>query len=163
VNNFYRVPLFGVDGVRGNTLVSGDDLDWVLAHRWMLSARGYVIRHCRLGPGRQTKVLLHRELLGLPRADSRQGDHINRDRLDNRRENLRIVTSAQNAQNKPGITKTSAFRGVCWDAGKGKWRAQAGLAGKRYHLGRFADEEEAAAVAAGWRRVHMPWSVEEAA
>jgi hypothetical protein len=40
--------------------------------------------------------------------------------------------------------KSSRFKGVSWDAQRGSWQAKVGINGKTTHLGRFADEEDAA-------------------
>lgn len=103
---------------------------------------------------------MHRLLMGLAKGDPRTVDHINRDRLDNRRSNLRVVLSHENYQNvasRPG--STSAFRGVSWDKAKGKWRADVTLNGKNHYLGAFAVEELAAEVAASFRLAHMPFAM----
>ena len=61
-------------------------------------------------------------------------DHINRDKTDNRIENLRLSTNAENLCNKP--TKGAyLFRN--------KWRAQIHLKGKTKYLGSYATEAEA--------------------
>lgn len=93
-------------------------------------------------------VSLHRRLLGSP--DGLVVDHINGDRLDNRLENLRLATHAQNSRNrkKPkrtsaGRVPTSQFKGVCKTA-SGKWQAQIKHAGRSIHIGTFASEEAAA-------------------
>ncbi len=72
-------------------------------------------------------------------------DHINRNVYDNRRSNLRYVTSSQNGMNR-GMMKnnTSGFRGVGWH--NGKWQARIRIQGKLIHLGHFSDIEEAAMV-----------------
>lgn len=73
-----------------------------------------------------------------------QIDHINRDRSDNRIENLREVTNKQNHQNrsKPS-NNTSGHPGVSWDKRASKWRARIEHNQKQIHLGLFTDLEEA--------------------
>ncbi len=140
-------------------------IDAVNAHRWYLDGRGYVVRALQLPDGRWSARKLHRDLLGLKRGDRRQGDHRNHDLLDNRRSNLRIVTNAQNGQNRNGAYRgsTSRHRGVCWAGREAKWRVTACVDGRRFHLGYFDDEQEAAGVAAAFRAEHMPYSAEAAA
>ena len=63
---------------------------------WQLSKDGYVFRRAYAGKrpngtSRQRDLYLHRRILGLTRGDGKTGEHINRDRVDNRRENLRVV------------------------------------------------------------------------
>jgi hypothetical protein len=154
------IPLRARDGsVRAWTVVDLADHASLSSMRWFLDAHGYAA-HTTPRPNHRG-VLLHRFLLGLDVGDGRYGDHKNRIRLDNRRENLRVVTRRQNNQNtssQRGVT--SAHRGVSWDKNLSKWTARAGLDGKCWYLGVFADELEAAEVAAGFRRRWMPYSME---
>jgi len=71
-------------------------------------------------------------------------DHINRNRADNRIENLRDVPRILNTHNM-GSRKgsSSAHVGVCWDTAGNKWKARIRRKGKVYHLGMFDTEEEA--------------------
>lgn len=123
---------------------------------------GYAVRSTRVD-GKQQIVWLHREILGLKRTDSREADHINRDRLDNRRANLRVATRFQNRQNLASMGGSSKHRGVSWDKRSGKWRAQAGLSGRKHFIGYFKTEQEAADAAARFREQNMPYSEEASA
>lgn len=59
-------------------------------------------------------VVLHRYLLGLKKGDNIKVDHINRNRIDNRKSNLRLATDAENARNKSlQKNNTSGFKGIC--------------------------------------------------
>lgn len=143
-------------------MVDAEDYESLARHRWHLT-HGYVARKVPGTTSQRTRQL-HREILGLDFGDARQGDHRNRCKLDNRRENLRIVTNAQNGQNVPGDrTASSRYRGVSWNTREGKWKATVRLNGRLHHLGYFASEQEAADVAAAWREEHMPFSEEAAA
>lgn len=85
-------------------------------------------------------VSIHRLLMGLDHGDPRYVDHINGDKLDNRRGNLRICTSSQNSANmKIDRANTSGFKGVSWHAAAGKWAAK--IAQK--YLGLFESAQEA--------------------
>lgn len=123
-------------------------------HRWHLTAQGYAARRVNRN-GRSQIVLLHRELLGLYRGDRRQGDHIDGKRLDCRRSNLRIVTSAQNGQNRRPVGGSSKYRGVCFSKQPGRWLAYGQINRKRVYLGLHDTEERAAAAARAWRERHM--------
>ena len=72
-----------------------------------------------------------------------QIDHVNRKPFDNRKENLNIVTSRENAQNK-GIYKnnTSSYSGVGLRP-NGKWQARIQIDGKRISLGCYDNIEDA--------------------
>jgi hypothetical protein len=88
---------------------------------------------------------MHREIMGLSAGDPRKVDHINHDRLDNRRSNLRIVSKSQDVQNTPKRKGCSSrFKGVCCDQRRGKWVASIQIDGRSRHLGRFEIEEDAA-------------------
>lgn len=77
-----------------------------------------------------------------------QVDHCNHDTLNNKRENLRIVTPGENQQNKNGSYKNSksGVRGVYWDKTRGKWMAQFRINNTAKNLGRFDTIEEAHSV-----------------
>lgn len=71
-------------------------------------------------------------------------DHINRDRGDNRIENLRDVTRSQNMRNSiRKRTNASPYQGVCFDKASGKWMASITTNYKQMHLGRYDTAEEA--------------------
>jgi hypothetical protein len=154
-----RIPLWGKnDIVRAWVLVDADDFEWLNQWRWFMSSTGYAIRFegGRL-PNRVT-VRMHRRILGLEPSDRRHTDHINRDRLDNRRANLRVVSEAANHQNiTPRTGGTSEYRGVSYCARTRRWVAGASTQGKRF-CKHFDTELEAAEAAAAWRREHMPYA-----
>jgi hypothetical protein len=83
-------------------LISAEDKEKAMRHSWCLSQTGYPVASIKK---RVTKM--HRYLLGLERGDKRIVDHINGNRLDNRRENLRICNQSQNGKNI-GIKKTNS-------------------------------------------------------
>jgi hypothetical protein len=91
---------------------------------------------------------MHRQVMGLGLGDPEKVDHWNRDKLDNRKENLRLATHAQNMMNV-GANRgaTSTYRGVSWNGRLNKWIAS--FRGR--HLGCFDDELAAAARAAAER------------
>ena len=134
----------------GYVLIDPEDRHLLASHRWYIDSTGYASRGA---------VRLHRQILGLKRGDGLEVDHINGDKLDNRRENLRIVSHAENTQNVR--TKKGRLRGVYCDARDGVWYAQVKHAGKRHHLGRFKTPEEAAAAASAARLRLLPGTIEE--
>jgi hypothetical protein len=71
-------------------------------------------------------------------------DHINGDPTDNRVENLRRATYAENNSNSVHPS-TSGVKGVTWDSTRNKWRCQIHVLNKNYNLGRFDTIEEAKA------------------
>lgn len=118
-----------------------DSLNWTYSNN-----RQYVIS-CR------TRERLHRLILKPP-ADL-EVDHINGNGLDNRRENLRIVSHAENSRNlRLRKGSSSGYRGVVWD--RNAWVARATVDGRGRSLGRFSSPEEAAEHARVWRLENMP-------
>jgi hypothetical protein len=122
-------------------LIDDSDADRVLERNWYYIGRRYVATGGGKAPG--GLIYLHRLILDAPPAI--RIDHINGDRLDNRRQNLRFCTQSQNMGNrKPNRDGTSRFKGVYWSLHDKKWRAQICCAGLHVHIGGFLSEEEAA-------------------
>lgn len=70
-------------------------------------------------------------------------DHINRNRSDNRWDNLRLTTPIENAQNSDYVRGNVAKRGVRYRERDGSYEARIIIDGQRYQLGSFSTEEEA--------------------
>ena len=80
-----------------------------------------------------------------------QIDHIDRNKLNNRIDNLRDVTQQENCKNKSKDKRnTSGITGVHWHKALGKWRAQGRVDNKRIHLGYFTDKLDAIAARKSW-------------
>ncbi len=141
----YKVPLHQRDGsILSWTAVDEQDVEWVTQNRWSF-AHGYAVRSQR--PDGQFR--LHRELLGLPQKGRvPEVDHLNGDKLDNRRVNLRVTTRQGNVQN------TDHFTGV--GLHRGRWRARVRHNKKEYFLGYFDTEREAREVAGAKRSEFVP-------
>jgi len=154
-----RIPLRARDGsIRAYALVDAADADWVNQWRWCLTA-GYASRGMRVN-GRSRVVYLHRELLALTPGDAFDGDHINRNKMDNRRNNLRALPKGKNLQNVSSQEgSTSRHRGVYWNKKAGKWTAQIGINGRSTYLGLFLREDDAAEAARAAQRRVFPFSV----
>jgi hypothetical protein len=117
-------------------LVDDEDYDVLIKFKWFASKNGktyYAIR--------KSKILMHRIISNPPLGF--EIDHINGDGLDNRKENLRIVTHRENCQNKH-IEKSSKFPGVTWNKQHKKWHAHLRISGKYRYVGAFDDEIAAA-------------------
>jgi hypothetical protein len=79
-------------------------------------------------------------------------DHINGDKLDNRADNLREATFAQNLQNRRTFkSNKSGVKGVCWSKTKKMWRGYVGHKSGQVYCGHF-DTVEAAAEAVEKKR-----------
>jgi len=152
-------------GNHGVTVVDDEDADQA-QFAWSFHG-GYASRmiHSPMKDGKRTsrRVYLHREILGLKRGDKLCADHIDRNRLNNRRDNLRVVVDAENHQNLSSHRNSaSRYRGVHRHGQRNKWRARVnvGPAGnsKIVFDKLFDDEDEAGAAVAEARRQHMPYA-----
>jgi hypothetical protein len=121
-----------------------DDADYnkVKDHRWYASicnrsGKPYVSTNEKLGPNKFRVLGIHRLLLDVP--TDKVCDHINGDTLDNRRENIRPASIAENMRNR---SSGCGWKGVK-DCG-GSFAAAIGFNKKRIHLGTFKDAADAA-------------------
>lgn len=119
-----------------------EDLSLFEKYTWYIS-EGYAMS------GGNPTILLHRLILGY--FGDLNVDHINRDRLDNRKENLRICTACQNHMNKGKKThkistakKWSPYKGVRWHKNKNMWMTDITVNKKTHYIGLFHNEVEAA-------------------
>ncbi|MEC0328736.1 HNH endonuclease [Paenibacillus macerans] len=87
---------------------------------------------------------MHRYLTDAPKGTV--VDHINGNKLDNRRENLRIVSQTENQANRhsPNRNNTTGYRGVSWHKAARKYEAGTNFGGQRQFLGLFDTAKEAA-------------------
>ncbi len=128
-------------------LVDREDFERVTSIRWFPSFQSSGVYACATSVRRLASHHRMMHAFILRRLPGQIVDHINGDTLDNRKQNLRIVDAAGNAQNsRPPSLKivTSHFKGVSWDWRAGAWRAGVTANGHRHDLGLF-DSEEAAA------------------
>jgi hypothetical protein len=117
--------------------------DAVAQFKWTLHGRGYAYRQADVN-GERRSIMLHRYIMELAGRDpGARVDHINKNRLDNRLQNLRAATASQNAVNsKLRVNNKSGFRGVSWESGK--WLAKIKVNYVPIRLGRFDDKIAAA-------------------
>jgi hypothetical protein len=116
-------------------LVDAQDYPELSAKRWRWYG-GYAVT----GKG-ATKM--HR-LIMKPERECDVVDHVNGDVSDNRRANLRVVTSQQNSMNRRKFTGKSKYKGVHWKKANEKWEVKIKKDGKTKYIGLFDNEEEAA-------------------
>lgn len=126
------------------TLIDDEDYQFISQFKWR-SHNGYAHRYSRKYEGPPRTIYIHRVLMGLALGDTRQVDHINGDKLDNRRLNLRICTRSQNAMNSSRKRSgSSQYKGVGFYKRDHKWQAQIKINNKLTYLGLFTSEIEAA-------------------
>lgn len=138
-------------------VVDEEDFERVRQFRWHYNG-GYARRAVKKAGGGQSKQWLHRFIMGEP--PDREVDHRSLNKLDCRKQNLRICTQSENRWNTgPNRSNKSGFKGVSWSAGTLKWRAVIRSRGKTHHLGYFATKEGAAsAYAAASQKMHAEFS-----
>lgn len=139
-------------------IVDDDDYERLKGFTYSINNCGYARRYDKELSLRRNKVsciLMHRDIMGTP-PPGLFVDHINRNRLDNRKCNLRFVTRKQNNANR-GKNKnkpsTSRYLGVSYDPKRKKWKAQISHYNKNKFIGRY-DTEEQAAVAYNVAAIH---------
>ena len=135
-----HIRLHGHRGKGMFTVIDDEDYGYLSQFRWHLSSYGYATRH----PCSSCKsVFMHREILGAD--EDTQVDHVNHDRLDNRRVNLRFANRSENARNRPRqVNNTSGYKGIHQGHRSPGWEAGIKINGKQIYLGTFDSPEEAA-------------------
>ena len=138
-------PLRRRDGSVAAITLIDTDLHWLISrHSWSLARdrHGYVCAQTNIEVnGKRTTMKLQHLIKGKPLPGCCI-DHINGNPLDNRRENLRVCTRQENAQNQTSVRGKVKYRGV-YKNGR-RFRAALTHGGKRYNLGTYDTPEEAA-------------------
>lgn len=130
-------------GLNGQVaLVDDEYYDFLMLRKWNLSG-GYAATEIQ-ERGIIRRIYMHRLINKTP--DGLHTDHINGDKLDNRKANLRTATRSDNQANRgsPNIKKTSRYKGVGWKKRERRWVAKITKDGKKYELGYFKNEDDAA-------------------
>lgn len=131
---------------KGQVAIIDDDDFWELAQwKWNIGGSGYAERTRRVGEQWHTMIIrMHCWIMRPPKK--MEVDHINGNKLDNRRENLRVITSSQNKMNQ-GVRKNNKLgvKGIYFHEKRKRFIAQIQANGKSFHLGYFVDLESAKA------------------
>jgi hypothetical protein len=121
-------------------LVDDEDYEWLKNMTWHWGK--YITSVYKVGPFVVKRWIMHRLIMGCTDPNL-EVDHINHNTRDNRKCNLRVCTSGQNTANRQKWKKkNSKYLGTSLVLGK--WTAAIGSKGKKYPLGRFETEEQAA-------------------
>ena len=134
-----------------HTLVDDEDYEWLSQWKWHKDHSGYAIRSKIIGEKgnrKQKTIRMATEIMKKHGLYDKNKfiDHINRNKLDNRKRNLRMATPSQNQRNKNLYKNNkSGYRGVYYKAQNtnNPWKANIGYKNKTIHLGYFSTKEEA--------------------
>lgn len=120
----------------GTLLIDADAIPKILAASVRTNNSGYA---------HVTPRAIHRLIMDALQGD--EVDHINGDKLDNRRANLRFLDHRKNCQNRTRLNKnnTSGASGVYWRKRVHSWQAVIQFGGRQKSLGYFKDKEMAIA------------------
>lgn len=139
LNDYAEIYLYNNKGEHiKSAIIDIEDVELCKQYKWCLTKDGYVLSYKN-----DTFLYLHRLLLGA--KDNEYIDHINFNTLDNRKQNLRICTNAQNLQHRSKLTSlnTSGYHGIYFDKSRNKWKVEIQCNKKRITVGRFENIEEA--------------------
>nr|UVX41638.1 MAG: HNH endonuclease [Bacteriophage sp.]UWG92920.1 MAG: HNH endonuclease [Bacteriophage sp.] len=134
-SNHAIIYLYNKDGdIIAETLIDKEDIPKVINNKWCRDKNGYV-KNSKQG-------YLHRILLGETNLFI---DHINGNKLDNRKRNLRICNNADNLKNRVKLPKnnTSGILGVRFREDRNKWYTEIQCNKEKIYLGSFSSLEEA--------------------
>ena len=133
-----QIPLNGKYGKGKFALVDDEDYEELMQHKWIMQKRGYIINRST-----RDTIYLHRFIL-----KPNKGlviDHVNHDKLDNQKINLRACSQGQNMANrKTNKVGSSKFKGVSFNKTTNKWYSKIQFNYKQFNLGYFDTELEAA-------------------
>ncbi len=116
-------------------IVDDEDFPFINQWKWWFTTRGYAVREKK-----RKLIFMHRLINKTPKGFDT--DHVNKNKLDNRKDNLRTVTRSQNFMNiNPRKNNTSGFRGVQRHA-EG-WMARIKVDYKAIYLGYFKEFKDA--------------------
>lgn len=142
-----EIKLRGRYGFGKVALVDDEDFEKVNEYKWYIHMNRYFSAPESVQASmylKRTTIKIHRLIMNI--TSDRKIDHKNGNPLDNRKENLRSCTSAENSRNrKLNVRSKSGYKGVIFYKGRSKpWRGEIRVDGKNIILGYFQTKEEAA-------------------
>lgn len=135
-DTFAEVKLYNKENKHiASAIIDLEDVCTVGLYKWYLKDNEYVFSS-------NESIYLHRFLIG--ESNKNTVDHKDRNKLNNRKSNLRIATQTkQNFNQKIRIDNTSGVRGVRFAKDKGSWHAGISINKERTNLGYFVNFEDA--------------------
>lgn len=125
--------------------INSSDLELISQYAWTVTKDGYAKKYLEWkqdGVRKRKVVYMHRLIMDA--KENQIIDHINQNKADNRRSNLRIASKSLNALNSHKTRSTTGYRGVISNKQKGKpFKARLTIDGKQIHLGTFNTPQEA--------------------
>lgn len=126
-------------------IVDDDDFEELSKYKWYankIKGVHYAMRNSPTDTRKYIKLLMHRSIMEARKEQ--QVDHINGNRLDNRKVNLRLCNNAENSWNRQRGRGLSKYKGIYFHKPTQKWLARIMRNGHHYHIGLYKTEEEAA-------------------
>lgn len=123
-------------------IVDDEDYEILKGYAWLYSC-GYAVRNAlRIDQVKLSTISMHRVIAKTP--GPLLTDHKNGNKLDNRKENLRICTFSENFFNQgPHKDNLTGYKGVCFNRKYNRYQSQIMARGKSHYLGSFLTAEEA--------------------
>ena len=125
-----KVPLIGKKGKGKHAIVDDEDYEKISRYRWYY-CDGYAVS--------DFGVRMHRFIMNPPQ--DLVIDHINHDRLDNRRSNLKICTQFENSQNR--VCAEATYGNIYSNKNVTMWCARNRIKGKNVQSRWYDSIEEA--------------------
>lgn len=122
-------------------IVDDEDFECLNKFKWRY-LNGYAVRTVTISKGVRKPEWMHRVINKTPKEFLT--DHINHNKLDNRKKNLRAVSASLNLLNR-GVRKDnkSGYTGVYWHKQHKKWYVQINFLGEHIFVGLFNSKQQA--------------------
>jgi len=125
-------------------LVDDEDYPYLNRFKWGISAKGYAYREVKRNKNSDWLAMHQLVIQGISGCVI---IHRNQDTLDNRKCNLfNCGKNTLQHSNRKRVGLTSTYKGVHWDKQHNKWRASISYDKKKFNMGRYLSEKEAALV-----------------
>ena len=140
LNKTMLIKLTGKRGVGKTAQVDSSDYAQVTKYRWYLDIRGYSYKKGL----NKNRLFMHQFIMGAYPDGKPEIDHIDGNKLNNRRGNLRFCTRAENSNNRRKYkNNTSGYKGISWNKQAKKWQCRLCFNSKAHYIGLYSDIKEA--------------------